>query len=311
MNIPERLDSVVTPYRRISKKTVEICSHSRIDAIHYHPEAQLWYTLSGAYEQFINGTECVLPHGSMIFIPPFAKHSLNTLNQPDKKLICCSFFIDSYNRAVADDNNTMPLLSFNDFGIYINGKPHTGVVLFEGEARASADAFFSDLLTKCNEGAPDSEIFRLISRPLSLLPEAPGEDMKPNKFDAYLEKYTTVCKAVDYIYHNYSNDTCVDDVCKITAMSKTVFFKTFRMITGNTFLNYVNSFRLNRVKSSLIATDLTLDAIAYDCGFTHKSHLIQTFKSKYHCSPGEYKKFARPWYEKYGPKNDGKSTPSA
>lgn len=63
----------------------------------------------------------------------------------------------------------------------------------------------------------------------------------------------------------------------------------FKKNTGMTIRQYSRSLRIQKVKSLLRDTSLSLDSIAEQCGYTDRSHLIAEFKSTEKMTPTEYR----------------------
>ena len=301
METPNQLLAHNLPYRELRTRIVDLCTHSRIDSPHYHSEAQLWYTLEGCYQFSVNDTVYTLPRGSLLFIPPYAPHFINTLDFPDKKLVCCTINIKEYNDICATKEMPIPILSFNDFGLYVNGEPRTIATQLVDEDIKKADILLGDLVKMQNEDISKETMLRLISSIFSFLPKCDAPKLTINKLSLFLEKFDAITDVVTYIFDNFSKQINSDDMYKKAMMSRSVFFRSFQMITGVTFVTFLNSFRVKKAQYQLTHTDIKLDSIAAECGFTHQSHMIHTFKKSTSHTPTEYKVLSRDWYQKYRP----------
>ncbi|MNR59293.1 HTH-type transcriptional regulator YesS [compost metagenome] len=63
----------------------------------------------------------------------------------------------------------------------------------------------------------------------------------------------------------------------------------FKEETGDTFINYVTRIRVERTKSLLCETELTIAQIAKEVGYANAQHLIRVFKKQEGKTPGEYR----------------------
>ena len=301
MNTSNQLLSQTLPYCELNSKIVELCTHSRIDSPHYHSEGQLWYTLEGCYQFAVNKTEYTLPRGSLLFIPPYAPHFINTLDFPSKKLVRCTINIKDYNDICTTKESPVPLLSFNDFGLYVDGEPHIMATQLSEDDMNKADVLFNDLIKMQNENISKETILRVINSIMHFLPKSDAPKLTKSKLSTLSEKFNTITDIVTYIFDNFSKQINSDDMHKKAMMSRAVFFRSFQMITGVTFVTFLNSFRVRKAQSQLTYTDTKLDAIAAECGFAHQSHMIHTFKRSTSHTPTEYKFLSRDWYQKYRP----------
>lgn len=301
MSNPNQLLSHNLPYHELRTQIIELCTHSRIDSPHYHSEAQLWYTLEGCYQSSVNNTTYTLPRGSLLFIPPYAPHFINTLDFPEKKLVCCTINIKEYNDICATKEMPIPLLSFSDFGFYLNGEPHIAATQLTDEDMKKADILFGDLVKMQNEDISRETILHLISNIIQFFPKCDAPKLTKNKLSMFWEKFNAITTVVTYIFDNFSKQINSDDMHKMAMMSRAVFFRSFQRITGVTFVTFLNSFRVRQAQHHLVHTDTKLDSIASECGFTHQSHMIHTFKKSTSHTPTEYKSLSREWRQKYRP----------
>ena len=66
------------PAYRILPFFVSSMHERQISTTHWHDYTQLWYTVSGTYNHIINGENIKQSAGSLILVPPFAVHSVDT-----------------------------------------------------------------------------------------------------------------------------------------------------------------------------------------------------------------------------------------
>ena len=68
------------------------------------------------------------------------------------------------------------------------------------------------------------------------------------------------------------------------------FLRFFTQATGSTPHAYISERRLHRARQLLGSSDSSLASIAFDCGFTHQSHMGAAFKAQLGCTPGQYRR---------------------
>ena len=76
---------------------------------------------------------------------------------------------------------------------------------------------------------------------------------------------------------------CADQLC----MSAGYLGDLVRRHTGDTAINYIHRFILQKAKS-LLSAGKTITEVAYDLGFAYPQHLSRLFKKKVGLSPSEY-----------------------
>lgn len=93
-----------------------------------------------------------------------------------------------------------------------------------------------------------------------------------------------------YIHNNYKNNIGREDLIKILGISDSHFTRLFKEISGKTFTEYLNYYRIMKSKYYLIYTKKSITDIAFDCGFQDLSYYIKVFNKFESCSPSNYRK---------------------
>lgn len=76
-------------------------------------------------------------------------------------------------------------------------------------------------------------------------------------------------------------------------MSDSAFSHMFKRSFGVTFISYVNQTKIQRAKTLLVETDLSLDALAERLGYSSASNFARMFKKYEDITPGAYRQSAR------------------
>ncbi|MGY3232984.1 transcriptional regulator GlxA family with amidase domain [Luteibacter sp. HA06] len=80
------------------------------------------------------------------------------------------------------------------------------------------------------------------------------------------------------------------EATRACGVSREHFSRAFKIATGITPSRWHLEKRLDRAKHLIAENELSLAAIAVDCGFTDQSHLTNAFKRLRHESPGKYRR---------------------
>lgn len=97
----------------------------------------------------------------------------------------------------------------------------------------------------------------------------------------------------EYIDRHYNEQLQVKDLAKMCNMSYSNFARSFRQLYNQSCKEYIEFIRLNRVADLLIFTDLDLNYISQETGFSDCSHLIRSFKQWKGMTP-------KVWRREYG-----------
>lgn len=101
--------------------------------------------------------------------------------------------------------------------------------------------------------------------------------------------YERIRSVYRYVREHFAEEIKVADVASITAMTIPSFCRYFKKMTGKTFTNYLQEFRIVHACKLLSEQDGTVAAIAIDCGFQNFSHFSRTFKKFTGTTPSLYR----------------------
>jgi LacI family transcriptional regulator len=98
-----------------------------------------------------------------------------------------------------------------------------------------------------------------------------------------------VTRALEFIWLNASNPIGVPDIVKHAGVSRRLLEIHFRNALTSTPLEELQRTRLKRVRTLLVETNLSVTAIAKQCGFTSKSYLGKVFRRTFHTTMTKYR----------------------
>jgi AraC-like DNA-binding protein len=97
-----------------------------------------------------------------------------------------------------------------------------------------------------------------------------------------------------YCVHKYYNSGIkLSHAAREAGMSVSCFERKFKDKTGKTFIRYVNELRVAKAKDILQEEGLSMNDVAFACGFTNQFHFTRTFKKIMQVPPMGYKKSLR------------------
>ncbi len=94
----------------------------------------------------------------------------------------------------------------------------------------------------------------------------------------------------DFIDRHYSDAIGVEDVASLVSMSRRTFTRFFKKVTGQTFVGFVNSLRIERARYLLASPDRTIAQVSQEVGFCNQSYFGVVFRRLGHVSAREYRK---------------------
>lgn len=106
----------------------------------------------------------------------------------------------------------------------------------------------------------------------------------------------TVSDIMQQIEHHFADALTLDDLAKISHLSKYHMEREFKKYTGTSIHEYLILTRINHAKELLQYSDKTIEEISFSCGMSNVSHFIRLFKKHEKLTPLQYRK---KWQEPY------------
>ncbi len=130
------------------------------------------------------------------------------------------------------------------------------------------------------------ELMDYFLRSLCLLLERAMTEKSPSFNRPYV-----VTQMMRYIEEHATTSFTVDDVAKHVGLSVSRTVHLFKSYVGETIVEYAQKIRLATAIDQMRYTTLTLESIAYNCGFSTYPYFHRVFRKRYGISPGKYRKF--------------------
>ena len=97
---------------------------------------------------------------------------------------------------------------------------------------------------------------------------------------------------LSYIADNYSRPISIAEIAGACFYSESYFMKFFKHAMGTSFVQYLNSYRLEKAAKRLRDTSDTILQVAMETGFDSLSYFNRCFKKMYGTTPGKYRSAA-------------------
>ena len=124
-------------------------------------------------------------------------------------------------------------------------------------------------------------------------------DAKQNSFIPPRPRPThneNLLKTIAYMQENYSEPLPLKKLASVAGYSPNYFETIFKKTFNCTPQDYLLELRLNTAKQLLVAPDLTIAEIAYQCGFNSQAYFTFQFRKSFRLTPREYRKNTIPNY---------------
>ena len=100
---------------------------------------------------------------------------------------------------------------------------------------------------------------------------------------------TRISDVQRYISRHYREELSLSELAAVAHLAPSTLCHIFKRMTGRSIFQYISAVRIQHVKEKLQNTDLTMKAIAYDCGFNTLTNFNRQFKCLTGCTPTEWR----------------------
>ena len=258
-------------------------SHAVDNPEHTHDFLEIVYIVSGSSLQFVDGREYQVSAGDLLFVNLGSPHCFTC----GKRFTYANLILkpEFINEELQGTDNAFALLELDDYkdlGSLVD-RSNLLVHLTAEESRqfeALIGLAYSEQKTE-NPGknlmlrSVFNALLTFTFRKMSL-------PMKKN--DSIGEELLT------YIRENCARRLTLNEIAADNHYSPAYFSRLFKNRTGQTFTEFVFSCRIDAAAKLLTTTDLSVENICTEVGFSNRTKFFKEFTEKYGLSPLKYRK---------------------
>lgn len=94
----------------------------------------------------------------------------------------------------------------------------------------------------------------------------------------------------ELLENHYHENIAIQDAASTVGMSTSHFRKFFKQVTGESFITYLNHFRIAKAQQLLVSTDKSIVEISQEVGFCDQSYFGLVFRQLVQMTPLQYRK---------------------
>lgn len=254
---------------------------------HFHPEYELHLVTTTEGDRYVGDHIGPFRPGDLVLVGPNLPHNwisdVPAGQSVEERCVVLQFtdaFINGCTATFPELRFMQPLL-----------KEAIRGVRFEESVADRVRPIMRELLT-----APGAHRIALFVELLDLLGHAEkrtalasvGFQPQPS---AYLS--TNMNLVLQHIGRNFTGDLSETDLARMCRQSVSTFARSFRKHTGMTFVQYVNSLRIELACQHLGQDDLTITAICHEVGFNNVSNFNRQFLTQKGMPPSKFRSMRR------------------
>jgi AraC-like DNA-binding protein/mannose-6-phosphate isomerase-like protein (cupin superfamily) len=248
---------------------------------HWHPDMEFFYVEKGHPSYFVNGTIVPLKEGEVLFVNSKVMHYGFSPDGIDSTYLCLVFHpsLLSPNPTTADHYVTP-----------VSDNPDLPYVLFSkevGQGLAKEMTAIFALLQEKKPGYPLLVLSHLYAF-WSLFLSLKGQEQE--QILGSSEKAVLVKTMLSYLYQHYQEPVSLTDLAQAGALSESYASHLFMAQLGDSPIQYLNRYRLEKGAELLLDPTQRISDIAQAVGFESSSYFTELFKRSKGLSPRDYRK---------------------
>ena len=243
---------------------------------HWHSHLEILLVLSGSMVAYSNSQKYILGPSDMLVITPNDIHS--TYIDKTITYILLQIPADYISRILPD----YALVHFQEYFPASAGNPHhahlSALLLtikqdYDSKEKGYELHFTSTLFQLL------FELYKYFSIELSSI-----ENAKNSRDINRIEE------AIRYVRLHYTESISLSDISDFLGISREYFCRLFKDYTGQTFLEYINTFRIVHFYTDLVQTSESITYLMEKHGITNYKVFMKLFKGAYHGTPLQIRK---------------------
>lgn len=244
---------------------------------HWHSEVEVLTCLNGEVTVRVENRNYPLLPGQVLIIPGNEAHQFFVSIQP------CQLMIQKFGYSLLDSDFTHIQSSCQYFRL------EDGPEVLCEPLRKLLECLLADgKITQENEWKMRAYV-TLLAYGLRNTPSAyrPSENQVSRT-----RRLVGIYPALDYVKDHYQENISLDDVAKLTGYAKTYFCKHFKRVTGVSFHQYLNRYRISIACLLLADPGLSVTTIAEMTGFSSAKLFCRIFKETTNMTTSQYQRLS-------------------
>lgn len=257
------------------------------ESLHFHPELELRYIVSGKGIQYIGDEVSSFAEGDLFLLGENLPHAWRfdlgnaqkeNSGKIESQVIEFSTQFSSQFSKFPEAHSLKTLFEKAKQGLIIKGESKLKLIELFQKFKSKGSSKNLALLLELVSVLSETHEYSIIS---------------PGYVDgekAQLPELYRFEKVFLYIKENYKDEIKLDEVAALANLSPTSFCRYFKSITNQTLIEYVTQIRISKACSKLIEKNDSILAVSFECGFNTLSNFNRQFRRITGMTPNDYKK---------------------
>ncbi|MBN2221019.1 MAG: helix-turn-helix domain-containing protein [Vallitaleaceae bacterium] len=254
----------------------------RMDKKHAHPQYELYYLLSGKRNYFIENRVYPIESGDLVLVNSNTLHKTIDSSSDFHERILIEFDHHIFDTLLKNPEE-LPLLKIF--------QKETSLYHLNTQQSKQLESRLFQLIDACKKTKLPVDIALQIHlmECLLLISELTQEIPSPI-YEHPSKLHKTIAEMIHYIHNHYKEELSLEILSQNHSLSKVYISRSFKQITGFSYIEYVNTVRIREAKRLLRETDQSIESIARETGFLSTTHFGRVFRSYNGNSPMQWRK---------------------
>ena len=247
--------------------------------LHWHREFEILRVISGNLKLYLNNTEYSVSEGDVAFI----ECGVLPRGQPTSCIYeCIVLDLNMLCKSATDRiaKYVLPIITRDvdvERIIHPNDKNISDAVCTLFDTVKNESQFF------------ELKVYSCISEIMYLL-YTENKVKTPEKRRNSGHASGAITEILDYIEQRYTERITLEELAKVASTNEKYLCRFFKEYTGNTPIEYINRFRIERACLKMTEENKSITEAAFDSGFNDISYFSKIFKKYKGITPREYRR---------------------
>lgn len=250
------------------------------DRWHYHPEVELAAVWGARGTRFVADSVEAVDGGDVVLIGANVPHYWDLRGASEGLVVQWSFPRHHGVWGFPESGGLQVLLEQARRGLRLGG-----VVAMEVAALLRE-------MTGCGGMMRLAIFWRVLAKLVESGEKGGGEllSQQPFSLDGTAQQQEAISRAVSFVLGNYRRGVRLEELLRLSGMSRATFARQFQRHSGKCFSAFLNEVRIQAVCRALRETDLPVGEVALEEGFNQLSFFNRIFLRIVGCTPREYRR---------------------
>jgi len=283
-----QLQEKTYPFRLFFNKTLDTKVNQNILFLHWHEHFEIIVMEQGSAVFHIDSQPYEARQGDLLLVPSGGLHVGYSLQEGDVRYVSIVIHSSLFNDWVHDPQHEKYVAPYLDNRFQFPVKPN--------EQSSENPVYYSILSGIIAEYRSKGPAYQLvIKNQLHLLFTLLSRTFLPHQHECKPKERLSVNRErfkplLEHLEVHFAEKISIEQAAKSVNLNPYHFCKTFKKLTGRTFVDYINVYRMDEAERLLLETPLSITEIAGMAGCDNPNYFTKLYKQYKGLTPSQARK---------------------